>query len=223
MKRNEHFRDKMNDKTELPSSDITDGSAKINLPDWNRLYSEMNVEDMPWYLPELDPDLKATLNEYHILSGSFLDVGTGPGTQAIGLSKLGFDVTGIDISEDAILKAMQLNDHVKFIQDDILNSQLPQQFNFIFDRGCFHIIDEDKRSVYISKVVKLLKKNGMLFLKCFSDKNTFTGFGPHHISRSAIDSLFCEQFDILQIKDTVYQSNSSQQNKTLFVVMKKKD
>ena len=152
----------------------------------------------------------------------FLDVGTGPGTQAIELSNMGFEVTGIDISADAIKKAQKLNDKVNFVRDDILKSKISQQFDCIFDRGCFHIIDEDKRLLYVSQVVKLLKKDGMLFLKCFSDKNVDTGFGPHHISRTSIDTLFGERFDILEIKDSVYQNTSHLENLTLFVVMKKK-
>lgn len=223
MKNDEENSDKMKDKSGFTSSESTGDSTNKNLHDWNKLYAEMNVEDMHWYLPELDPDLKDALDEYQISSGTFLDLGTGPGIQAIELSKMGFDVTGIDISENAINKARKLNDSVKFVQDDILNSHIHQQFDFIFDRGCFHIIDEDKRSIYRTEVVKLLNKNGMLFLKCFSDKNTFTGFGPHLISEKIIESLFQEPFNILQIKDSVYQSNSSQQKKTLFVVMKKED
>jgi hypothetical protein len=62
----------------------------------------------------------------------------------------------------------------------------------------------------------------MLFIKCFSDKNTFTGIGPHLISKTIIESLFQEPFNILQIKDSVYQSTSSQQKNTLFVVLKKR-
>lgn len=222
MNNDEDSTDRMKNKSGFTSSESTDDSNNKNLHDWNKLYAEMNVEDMHWYLPELDPDLKDALDEYQIRSGSFLDLGTGPGTQAIELSKMGFDVTGIDISENAINKARILNGSVKFIQDDILNSHLHQQFDFIFDRGCFHIIDENKRSIYLVEVVKLLNKNGMIFLKCFSDKNTFTGFGPHLISRTIIESLFHEPFNILKIKDSVYQSASSQQKKTLFIVMKKK-
>ena len=201
----------------------TNDTDRMNLPDWNRMYSEMNVEDMPWYLPELDPDLREALHEADIFSGSFLDLGTGPGTQAIELSKMGFEVTGVDISNDAIKKATKLNNKVKFIQDDILNSSINQQFDYILDRGCFHILDEDKRSIYISQVVKLLNKDGLLFLKCFSDKNIFTGSGPHHFSRELIESLFDKQFNILQIKDSVFQSTSSQKYKTLFVILKKND
>lgn len=208
--------------TNIPSfSD--DPSFRKQFPDWSRIYAEMKVNEMPWYLPELDPDLKEALGHYRIKSGSFLDLGTGPGTQAIELSKMGFEVTGVDISPDAIVNAHKLNESVTFIQDDILNSHIERQFDYIFDRGCFHIIDEDKRPIYISQVVKLLAEEGMLFLKCFSDKNTFTGFGPHHISRELIESLFGIQFTILEIKDSVYQNTLNHQNLTLFVVMKKKN
>jgi len=115
--------------------------------DWNSVYAGTKVEDMPWYLPELDPDLKEALAEYHIVSGSFLDIGTGPGTQAIALSEMGFEVTGVDISQDAISNAQKLNEHVIFLQDDILNSRINQKFNSIFDRGYFHIIPKNKHQV----------------------------------------------------------------------------
>jgi len=222
MMKEQDFQDKLNKLSDLKPSDSTVDTSKKTFPDWNRIYSEMKVEEMPWYLPELDPDLKETLHDLNIVSGNFLDLGTGPGTQAIELTEMGFDVTGIDISFDAIKNAKKTNNRVKFIQDDILNSHINQQFDFIFDRGCFHIIDEDKRTSYISQIAKNLSKEGLFLLKCFSDKNTVTGFGPYHISRTLIKELFGKQFNILQIKDSVYQSTSSQQNKTLFVVMKKK-
>jgi SAM-dependent methyltransferase len=208
--------------TNIPSfSD--EPSFRKQFPDWSRIYAEMKVEEMPWYLPELDPDLKEALDQYRIKSGSFLDLGTGPGTQAIELSKMGFEVTGVDISPDAITNAQKSKENVTFVQDDILNSRIERQFDYIFDRGCFHVIDVDKRLIYISQVVKLLADEGILFLKCFSDKNTFTGFGPHHISRKLIETLFGIKFTILNIKDSVYQSTSSHVKPTLFVVMKKKN
>ena len=199
-----------------------DPSSKNSLPDWNSLYNDMDVEDMPWYLPDLDPDLKEALSKYQVSSGSFLDVGTGPGTQAIALSIMGFEVTGVDISAKAIENAQKLNEKVIFLQDDILNTRINQKFNSIFDRGCFHIIEEDKRPLYISEILKLLTPEGMLFLKCFSDKNPDTGYGPYHFSISLIESLFSERFIILEIKDSIYQSMLAHDNQTLFVVMKKK-
>jgi SAM-dependent methyltransferase len=200
-----------------------EASSRNNISDWNRVYTDMDVELMPWYLPDLDTDLNEALAEYHLVSGSFLDVGTGPGTQAIALSKMGFEVTGVDISEKAIEKARNLNEKVHFIHDDILNTRINQKFNSIFDRGCFHVIDQDKRMLYILEISKLLVPSGYLFLKCFSDKNPDTGFGPYRFSRSMIASLFQDGFIILSIKDSLYQSLSNQPHQTLFSVLKKKE
>jgi len=218
-----NFNGKLKRETGIPFSRSSRDSSNNRLPDWNRIYNEMKVDDMPWYYPELDPDLKEALQELSILSGSFLDLGTGPGTQAIELSKMGFEVTGTDISADAIHNASQLTERVKFRQDDILNSHIEIKFDYIFDRGCFHIIHENNRPDYILQIVRLLNKDGIFFLKCFSDKNPLTGYGPYHFSATMIESLFAYRFDILQLKESVYQSISVQNNKTLFVVMKIKE
>tara|TARA_B100000315_G_scaffold53176_1_gene47497 strand:- start:274 stop:600 length:327 start_codon:yes stop_codon:yes gene_type:complete len=76
---------------------------------WNTLYNEKPVEEMGWYYPELDPDLETALSTRNITTGTFLDLGTGPGRQAIELAKKGFSVTGTDISSNAIEGATQLS------------------------------------------------------------------------------------------------------------------
>src|SRR6266508_2149245 len=63
------------------------------------LYQQQEVESMPWFNPELDYDLEKALDELGLRSGSALDLGTGPGTQAIHLARRGFTVTATDISE----------------------------------------------------------------------------------------------------------------------------
>jgi hypothetical protein len=62
-------------------------------PRWEELYRNDTVEKFPWYWPALDPDLEAALVRYGIWSGTFLDLGTGPGTQAVVLAERGFHVT----------------------------------------------------------------------------------------------------------------------------------
>jgi 2-polyprenyl-3-methyl-5-hydroxy-6-metoxy-1,4-benzoquinol methylase len=73
-------------------------------------------------------------------SGIALDLGTGPGTQAIHLARRGFAVTATDISEAAIRlaseKAQNEGLEITWEQDDILDTRLDRQFDFIFDRGC---------------------------------------------------------------------------------------
>lgn len=189
--------------------------------DWNELYHN-DVEKLPWYYESLDNDLEEEIRILDVTDGRFLDLGTGPGTQAIQLSKIGFSVTGTDISEGAIKRARRLSNNVNFMVDNILETQLNEEgFDFIFDRGCFHVLAPEKRSDYVKTVHKVLAKNGFLFLKCFSIKEPMTE-GPYKFSAKDISSLFMSYFNILKIKETVYQGTLETWPKALFVVMKKK-
>lgn len=190
--------------------------------DWKTLYSERPVEGMPWYYPELDPDLEKALKDHNITRGTFLDLGTGPATQAIELAKRGFTVTGTDISPDAIQRASKLSGNIRFIRDDILDSKLTGKFDYIFDRGCFHVMSEDQRPTYVETVSHLVNPGGLLFIKCFSDKEPDNGSGPYRFSKEMIKQTFAGYFDIESIYDTEYQGTLESRPKALFVTMKRK-
>jgi cyclopropane fatty-acyl-phospholipid synthase-like methyltransferase len=74
------------------------------------------------------------------------------------------------------------------------------------------------RKKYISKIKKILKDNGILFLKCFSDKEPMQE-GPYKFSPDEIRDLFSESFKIDSIRETVYQGTLDPFPKALFVVM----
>ena len=80
---------------------------------------------MPWYNEELDFDLEEKLNAMQLHKGTFLDLGTGPGTQAMQLAKKGFDVIGSDISETVIKRNKIIYEikyqNIKFVVDNILD------------------------------------------------------------------------------------------------------
>src|SRR5262245_34859835 len=71
-------------------------------PHWEQLYERQSVESMPWLNPELDQDVKEAVENFGSIGGSILDIGTGPGTQAMQLARRGFDVTATDVSGAAI-------------------------------------------------------------------------------------------------------------------------
>jgi len=177
---------------------------------------------MPWYNENLDSDLEGELDRREITNGKFLDLGTGPATQAILLAKRGFNVTGSDLSEAAIKRARTVyanEKNVNFVVDDILNSNLKEnQFDYIFDRGCFHILLPIDRQIYITKIRQILKDNGMLFLKCFSDKEPRQE-GPYKFSQREIRDLFNKYLMIDSIKETVYQGTLDPFPKALFALM----
>ena len=200
-----------------------------DFPDWNNLYNTQNVKTMPWYNENLDSDLEEELERGKISKGRILDLGTGPATQAIQLAKRGLEVTGSDVSEAAIRRARELYVHkdkdkdkeINFTVDNILNSKLKDKmFNYVFDRGCFHVLPIDKRPVYIKEVKRILDDNGRLFLKCFSIKEPRQE-GPYKFSETEIRQLFGNEFVIISVKDTVYQGTLDPLPRALFVVMSK--
>jgi SAM-dependent methyltransferase len=194
-----------------------------DFPDWETLYKIQKVETMPWYNEILDSDLEDELARRKITNGKFLDLGTGPATQAIWLAKRGFNVIGSDLSETAIKRANSVyanEKNIDFVVDDILNSKLKaNEFDYIFDRGCFHVLLPVDRQRYITKIKQILRNNGILFLKCFSDKERRQE-GPYKFSQDEIMDLFNKHFEMVNIKETVYQGTLDPYPKALFVVMK---
>jgi hypothetical protein len=64
----------------------------------------------------------------------------------------------------------------------------------------------------------VLKDKGILFLKCFSDKEPRQE-GPYKFSQQEIRDLFSKYFRIDSIKETVYQGTLDPLPKALFAVM----
>lgn len=195
---------------------------KKEFPDWDSFYKQNDVEVMPWYEKNLDLDLSEEIQ--FLKKGNFLDLGTGPGTQAIELAKKGFRVTGSDISRSAIEKARLSTKNVNFEIDDILNSKFESEsFDYILDRGCFHVLSIDDRETYLNQIKRILKKNGIIFLKCMSkdEKNLPDDKGPHKFFKNEIVHYFQNDFDIKKSKDTVYYETLKPLPKALFFVMEK--
>jgi len=193
-------------------------------PDWEELYREQDVEKMPWFTPELDHDFSLALKSLRICSGHVLDLGTGPGTQAIALAELGFDVVASDISDSAVRKAevraKQKGRALLFLKDDILATRLKGPFDVIFDRGIFHVFPPGKRGAYVQNVDGLLKKGGFLFLKCFSDKEP-AGEGPHRISETEIRGSFNPVLQVLTIRETFFKGVRQPSPRALFCILQK--
>ncbi len=198
---------------------------KENFSGWDNYYKETDVETMPWYEKNLDHDIENEIKSNNYNSGNFLDLGTGPGTQALQLSKYDFEVTGTDISQSAIEKAQKLSNKINFMVDDILNSKLSdKKFDFILDRGIFHIFDVSQRPQYVKQVKQILNDDGILFLKCMSveEKNLPDNEMPHKLSKQEIIDSFNDDFDIQRIDDSEFRGSLEFYPKSLFVVLKKK-
>jgi ubiquinone/menaquinone biosynthesis C-methylase UbiE len=149
---------------------------------------------MPWYNEKLDSDLEEELLEQKDPHKErFLDLGTGPATQAVQIARKGYSVTGSDISQAAIRRAKEVygkEQNVSFVVDNILNSNFKEnEYDYIFDRGCFHVLDPSDRLTYVREIKRILKEDGTLFLKCFSI-NEKREEGPYRFSKRQISKIF---------------------------------
>ena len=193
-------------------------------PGWEALYQQGAVEAMPWFYPELDDDLKQALDALGLQDGSALDLGTGPGTQAMQLASRGFDVTAADISEAAISRARDKAEAqglaITWQQDDILSTRLAGPFDLIFDRGCFHVLPPERRQEYVNTVASLLKPGGYLFLKCFSHLQPGTQ-GPHRFTPEQIREIFGSRLQVRSVTETVYQGTLDPLPRALFCMVER--
>lgn len=103
-------------------------------PGWNVIYRQQAIETMPWFYPELDDDLRHAQDRLGLWSGAALDLGSGPGTQAMQLARRGFAVTAVDISEAAIRSQLQ----VQSIEESVYQSTLD-----VLPRALFCVLQKE--------------------------------------------------------------------------------
>src|SRR2546422_727400 len=117
----------------------------------------------------------------------------------------------------------KLDGTINFMVDDILDSKLEKNsFDYILDRGCFHVLPNDIWNQYCKKICEILDENGLFFLKCFSIKEKMLTYGPYRFSEQDLRNIFGKDFVIESIIDSVYQGTLPFFPKSLFAVMSKK-
>lgn len=192
---------------------------------WEKLYKSSEVSQLPWYTTDLDANIAAGLRAHGPSKGRVLDLGTGPGTHAVGLAGLGYDVVASDISPSAIktakATARKANAEVEFRVDNILKSNLDDtSFDAVVDRGTFHVLPPEARPRYVSTVYRILRPEGLLFLKTFSDKEP-GDYGPYRLSPGELRAYFRDLFHVVSIEDSVFQGTIEPSPRALFAIFRR--
>jgi ubiquinone/menaquinone biosynthesis C-methylase UbiE len=128
------------------------------------------------------------------------------------LAMNGCDVTGIDLVDKAIsdakTKAMERQVKVNFVVGNVLRMDLlffEYEFDVAIDSGLFHTMTDEERPVFARQVHRVLKPGGKYFMLCFSDKE-LEGYGQRRISKPEIEQTFTPLFEIIYMKDSVFES-----------------
>jgi SAM-dependent methyltransferase len=193
---------------------------------WDQTYRDLAPDQLPWNAGGPDPDLVRLVESGKVPVGRAIDLGAGPGHDAIYLAKMRFKVLAVDISPPAIelakanAKLAGLGVAVDYRVEDVLKLSSPAgTATFVNDRGCFHVLAPDGRQTYVDRVHRVLALGGLLFLRTFSDKEP-PGSGPHRFTREELEDLFSPKFEFLEFGEGIFEGPSKP--KAYFCLLQKK-
>lgn len=146
---------------------------------WNDFYSDRKKK-IPFFVSSPDENLVSYLEKGFFDSGHVLELGCGPGRNAIYLAEQSFTVDAIDSSQKAISwgqeRASEKNVQVNFIQKNIFDfNYAKESYDLIYDSGCFHHIAPHRRMNYLQLLHMALKPNGYFALTCFIEGGELGG------------------------------------------------
>lgn len=132
----------------------------------SRAYAERDILNTA--APETKEVMGALNNFVRMLprGGKVLDIGCGAGRDSLFLYKKGLDVTGIDFSKKMIKEAERLNPKIKYRVMDFENLRFKNgDFNGIWANASLHHIPKTHLEKVVSKIYRILKSGGILFIK----------------------------------------------------------
>ncbi|WP_377891070.1 class I SAM-dependent methyltransferase [Alkalihalobacillus sp. R86527] len=185
---------------------------------WNQFYEDRE-KPIPFFEHVPDENLVSYISDYAIPHGRVLEIGSGPGRNAIYLAKQGFQVDAVDLAQKAIdwgnERAKEEAVEVNFIHSSLFDLEVePERYDLIYDSGCFHHLAPHRRISYLDFIQKALKPEGYFGLTCFvpdgplggaviSDREVYekqTLNGGLGYSKERLRSLF-NRFDPIEMRE----------------------
>jgi SAM-dependent methyltransferase len=177
-------------------------------PSWNDSYAS---GQLPWDTGLPEPLLVQFVSAEGVRPGPALEVGAGTGTNAIWLAERGFDVLGVDVSPLAVEKASSKLDSrplpCRFAAMDFLAAPpLDGPFHFVFDRGCFHVFDEqEERQRFAERVASALAPGGLWLSIIGSTEGPPRDFGPPRRSARDISLALEPALQIVEMRSAEFR------------------
>nr|WP_018541006.1 class I SAM-dependent methyltransferase [Streptomyces sp. SID8354] len=151
---------------------------------WDDFYADHD-RPVPFFVAKPDENLVSYLDRGLITVGRALDLGCGPGRNALHLAALGFEVDAVDLSPTAVSWAEDrareagTGTTVRFHCGDAFtaladpahsaNSGLAGgPYDLIYDSGCFHHLPPHRRISYLALLERSLAPGGHFGLTCFA-------------------------------------------------------
>jgi SAM-dependent methyltransferase len=144
-----------------------------------------------------------------------LEIGAGTGTNAIWLAERSFDVLGIDVAPLAVERATAKLDgrglRCRFATSDFLSpSPSEGPFQFVFDRGCFHVFDEpEERALFAARVAAALAPGGLWLSLIGSTEGELREVGPPRRSAREITLAIEPALEIVELRGAKFRGHDA--------------
>ncbi|GGV17559.1 methyltransferase [Streptomyces litmocidini] len=140
---------------------------------WDGFYADRD-KPVPFFVAEPDENLVSYVERGLLPAGGrALDLGCGPGRNALHLASAGFDVTAVDLSPTAIAWAEERAaeagaENVRFVCGDVFTEPLDGPYDLVYDSGCFHHLPPHRRVSYLALLDRVLAPGGRFALTAFA-------------------------------------------------------
>ncbi|GAA0339197.1 class I SAM-dependent methyltransferase [Bacillus carboniphilus] len=139
---------------------------------WEDFYEDRE-KDIPFFKVQAPDENLVEYFNSGLKPNRVLEIGCGPGRNAIFMAQQGCKVDAIDISDNAIKWAKERAERAE-VQVDFHCVSLfdysiePDTYDFIYDCGMLHHLPPHRRLTYLETIKSALKKDGHLGLVCFT-------------------------------------------------------
>ena len=184
---------------------------------WDSFYED-RTKRIPFFVDKPDENLVAYVEQTQLPLTRVLELGSGPGRNALYLAERGSQVDAIDLAHSSIdwanERANERQLDVRFRQGNLFELSIEDgAYDFVYDSGCFHHIAPHRRHDYIRVVTDALRPGGCFALTCFVEGGQYGGSdmtdwdvyrqrslqGGLGFTEDKLRSIF-DTFDVLEIR-----------------------
>jgi SAM-dependent methyltransferase len=131
------------------------------------------------------------------------------------MAERGFDVLGVDVSPLAVERAHAKMEgralRCRFAAWDFLGALPPDaRFQFVFDRGCFHVFDEpDERQRFAAQVAAALEPDGLWLSLIGSTEGSPREVGPPRRSAREVTLAIEPALEIVELRSAEFRGSNA--------------
>lgn len=152
--------------------EMLDGFLREPKEFWDDFYTD-RTKEIPFFKIKGPDENLVDYFKNGLAPKRVLEIGCGPGRNAVYMAKKGCEVDALDLSNNAIEwakeRAREEGVNIDFHCISLFDFKFkPHSYDFIYDCGLFHHLAPHRRLTYLEMLKKALKRDGYFGIVCFN-------------------------------------------------------